>query len=349
MAYTPNFQDPRVRARCSRACAFVSAVMSSTESRSWSTRYIDRYLGSQRNSLSKWLRSQLLICTRSTWIQGHRCKEYRLNAQGLLWLRSQIGLDQDDLEQEQHAIVGQEHSRELSSGQFQYHEQSDRLWHPLQRYRRELRTRILEDEGYRHHYDIESAAITLCLQYSQQQAEPMDLWLESLEQLRSQKDLVRQRLAEDVGCDIKTAKLIITALFGGAHIAARPDGSIYQYLGYDRARLELLRTSKWIQQFRSDLQILWQSMRSEFPVRTIKTRQGYERRLPVRPSDKWRLYFRLERLVMASIREYLDRRSVRYFLIHDGWASDQEIDRSDLEQWVYADTGYRIRIDYKRS
>jgi hypothetical protein len=61
--YQPNFNDPRVLSRIKTALGFACAVMSETKSHPWSSRYIDKFFGSQRNDLSKYLRKTLLICT----------------------------------------------------------------------------------------------------------------------------------------------------------------------------------------------------------------------------------------------------------------------------------------------
>ena len=95
MSYQPNFNDPRVRDRCQRALGFLCGVMSTTKSQSWSSRYIDRYLGSQRNDLSKYLRENLLIVTDEFYRYNssqNKCKEYRLNQIGLDHLREALNL-----------------------------------------------------------------------------------------------------------------------------------------------------------------------------------------------------------------------------------------------------------------
>jgi hypothetical protein len=85
--YQPNFNNPRVVSRCKLALGFACGVMSENKSHPWSTRYIDKFFGNQRNDLSKYLRKTLLICTdeyyRYNSDDKNKCKEYRLNKEGV--------------------------------------------------------------------------------------------------------------------------------------------------------------------------------------------------------------------------------------------------------------------------
>ena len=53
--------------------------------------------------------------------------------------------------------------------------------------------------------------------------------------------------------------------------------------------------------------------------------------------------------MINQIRDYLDRTSVRYFLVHDGWYSDKEINRDELKQFVYERTGFNLNFDYEKT
>ena len=91
MTYQPNFTDPRVQRRIKRAIGFASGVISATRPQQWSTRYIDRWFGSQRNDLSRYLREQLLIVTDNHWNKDSgKCKEYLLNPAGVNFLLAQL-------------------------------------------------------------------------------------------------------------------------------------------------------------------------------------------------------------------------------------------------------------------
>ena len=76
---------------------------------------------------------------------------------------------------------------------------------------------------------------------------------------------------------------------------------------------------------------------------------GKERLLPLNARQKWNVYFELERVILNSVRTYLDDKSIRYFLMHDGWTCNREIDREELENYVRDDTGYEIKFDYLKT
>jgi hypothetical protein len=363
MTYTPNFHDPRVRARCRHAIGFVCGVMSKKKPRQWSTRYIDQYLGNQRNDLSKWLRNQLLICVDDfyKYNSGEQgiCKKYLLNQSGLAALLEALETNNIQLYPSVVEVAESQHGLELTSGDFNYNDKSNRLWHPLQRYRRNYRTQILADHGYEHHYDIECCAPTLIYQYSQQIPEviengrwlqgPMDLHLEALSRYLTDRQQVRDELAVALELPTEAVKEIINALFAGAVISRRRDSDIYEILNGDLARIEFLKQHEYIQELVKDIRCCWQYIRPVMQKRTKKTPKGTERRLPVTARQKWHLYFELERRVINAVRVYLEERSVRYFLVHDGWYSDREIDRDELRKFVYERTGFKLNFDYEKT
>ena len=370
MTYTPNFNDPRVRSRCQRAIGFVCGVMSETKSHSWSTRYIDKYFGISSNALSKYLRETLLIVTDDTYsfnIPGQRgiCKKYILNKAGLNSLRENLLITNIQLYPIVLQVAEDDHLGELNSGNFTYNDQSNRLWHPLQRYRKEIRTNILADHGYKHQYDISTCAPQLIHQYSQQiperlapegkrakikwQQGPMDLYLFALRRYLNDKEQVRSEIALQLQLPIPAVKEVINALFAGAVISENKDSDIYQILLGDIARIKWLKQDQYIQELVNDIKTCWEYIRPTMPMRTKKTSKGFDKRLAITSKQKWHLYFELERRVIDSVRTYLDLRSIKYFLIHDGWSCDREIDRDELNEFVRDQTDFDLSFDYREN
>lgn len=363
--YQPNFNDPRVRSRINRAIGFVCGVMSATKSHSWSSRYIDKYFGISSNPLSKYLRDQLLICTDDFYRYNsnqNKCKEYRLNEIGVKSLREMMGEGKKEQLYNIYPSVLQvaksDFKDELSTGNFTYSDKSNRLWHPLQRYRKQYKTRILEEHGYLHHYDIECCAPTLIHQYSQQIPEivvdgvwlqgPMDLWLFALKRYLDDRNTIRQELADQMELPVEAVKEIINALFAGAVISNNKDSDIYHILNGDRARIEYLKQNQFITELRADIKTTWEYIRPVMQKRTKKTSSGKERLLPLTSKQKWFVYFEQERRVLNSIRDYLISKNIKYFLEHDGWSCDREIDRDQLSRFVRDKTGFMIKIEHEK-
>lgn len=363
--YTPNFSDPRVRSRCLRAMGFVRGVMSEVKPRQWSTRYIDKYLGNQRNDLSKWLRNQLLICVDDFYRfncgeKKSSCKKYLLNKNGLNYLLEALKLTQLHYYPIVVEVAEQDHIEELRTGEFNYDDKSHRLWHPLQRYRRQHKRQILEAHDFRHHYDIETAAPTIIYQYSQMipevvvndkwQQGPMDEYLEHIDYYLKNKQQVREQLALGLELPQDAAKEIINAVFCGAVISLNKHHSdIYDMLLGDQARIIYLKHNQFIQNLIKDIRVCWEYIRPMMQKRTRVMPNGRERLCKITCRQRWQIYFQEERRVLDVVRDYLDMNSVKYFLEHDGWSSDRAIDLVELRDVVRDRTGYRLNFDYDTS
>jgi hypothetical protein len=363
MSYLPNWSDPRVIARCQRAMGFVCGVMSSTKSHSWSSRYIDKYLGKSNNPLSKYLRENLLIVTDDFYRYNsteNKCKEYRLNKDGLESLRDNLKTNNTLIYPSVLQVAKEDHLEELATGKFEYSDKSQRLWHPLQRYRKQYKQQILTEHGYQHQYDIECCAPTLIHQYSQMITEvidangrwqqgSMDLYLFALRIYLNEKNEIRQELANELDLPIEAAKEIINALFAGAVISQNKDSDIYQILNGDRARIEYLKQNVFIQQLKEDIKTCWEYIRPVMQKRTKTQLNGKERLCPLTSKQKWQVYFEQERRVLDVVRSYLDERDIRYFLEHDGWSCNKELDQIELRKYIRDKIGFDIKFDYMKT
>lgn len=344
MSYTPNFSDPRVVKRIKQALGFACGVMSHTKGHPWSTRYIDKYFGQGQLPLSKWLRSTLLITTKEVWSKDEgKCKEYMLNPKGVEYVKEVLGLAQTNITPIVLDVAKQSFEKELTSGQFPYKDASNRLWHPLQRYRKQHRKQTLKDYGYTHQYDIECCAPTLIYQYAVRCG--MDEYPLALNQYLKDRTAIRQQLALDADIPIEAAKEIINALFAGAVISKNDSTDIYKILNGDIARIEYLKQDPFLTELRNDIKTCWEYIIPFLPRRkNAKT----NRLLPIRSKQKWNVYFELERCVLNSVRSYLTAKSNRHFLIHDGWICEFDIDRDELIDFVRDQTGYVIKIEYEK-
>ena len=347
MSYKPNFNDPRVIDRCKLALGFACGVMSETKSHPWSSRYIDKFFGKSNNPLSSYLRKTLLICTdeyyRYNSDEKNKCKEYRLNVEGVGFLREALKTNNIQTYPSVLQVAQSDHKQELETGNFTYNDKSNRLWHPLQSYRKQYRTQILADAGYTHDYDIECAAPTLIHQYAQKCG--MDEYLFALRKYLANRTAIRAELALGIELEPKAVKEIINALFAGAVISKNTESDIYHILDGDLSRIEYLKQNEFIKELVSDIKTCWTYIRPHMQKRTREV-NGRERLLPLNSRQKWNVYFELERVVLNSVRTYLDEKSIRYFLMHDGWTCNREINREELGDYVRCSTGYDIQFEY---
>lgn len=361
MTYTPNFTDPRVQRRIKRAIGFASGVISTTKSQQWSTRYIDKWFGVQSNPLSRYLREQLLIETNSHWNkETGQCKEYVLNQSGVDCLCDAIGLNKTTTTQLYPIVLQvaqEEYQTELSTGDFEYNDQSNRLWHPLQNFKRDAKREILESAGYQFHYDIQCCAMTLIHQYSQTIPEvivenkwvqgPMDLYLFALRDYLRDRKRIRAQIAAEAEIPEDVVKRVINALLAGAKLSNNPTTEIYQMLGGDRARIEFLQQHKYLTELRADIKSCWDYIKPTLPRRSKQDKNNRERMLPISSRQKWGVYFDLERRVLNEVREFLCESNNRHFLEHDGWSCECELDIDSLTKRVHERTGFWLEFEMK--
>jgi len=376
MTYTPNLKDPRTQKRVKKAIAFTNLFLSEHKPRGWSTRYIDKYFGQNQNELSKWLRDKLLICTNIRYSKDtKKCKEYIKNNNGLNDLVDslkqiisypsvlQVGKSSKQVDtsisvlQVTKDLINEEFGTELQTKNFVYTDKSSRLWHDLQRVRKEYKQEIFTENGLNFQYDIECCAPTLIHQYSQTIPElikddkwiqgPMDLYLFALRTYLKDRKGIRYQLANEAEITYEQAKEIINALLMGAQLGHNKDSDIYKMLNGDKARIDFLKQYEYLQQLRDDIKTCWDYIKPMLPVTYITDKNNKQRKLPISNKQKAGVYFDLERKVLNSIRDYLDNTNNKYFLEHDGFVCEREINKEDMSNWVYINTGYEIQLDYK--
>lgn len=379
MNYTPNLKDPRTQKRVKKAIAFTNAFLSDTKPRGWSTRYIDKYFGQNQHELSKWLRDQLLICTNDRYSKDSGvCKEYIKNQNGLDSLIKQVILYPSvsqvnspiisvsqvsnttitSVLQVTKDLINEEFGKELKSKKFTYEDKSNRLWHDLQRVRKEYKQEIFSENGFNYQYDIECCAPTLIHQYSQTIPEiihdnkwiqgPMDLYLFALRKYLSDRKSIRTQIATEAEITYEQAKEIINALLMGAKLGHNTDSDIYKMLNGDTARIEFLKQHEYLKQLREDIKTCWEYIKPTLPMTYITDKNNKQRRLPVSTKQKAGVYFDLERQVLNTTRDYLDRTNNKYFLEHDGFVCEKEINKEELSNWVKINTGFDIKLDSKQ-
>ena len=369
MTYTPNLKDPRTQKRVKKAIAFANAFLSDTKPRDWSTRYIDKYFGQQQNDLSKWLRAKLLICTNERYTKGQKhCKKYIKNTAGQNELVSYLkdhSLYPSVLQVPQTSnlsavqitkdVINEEFGAELKSKNFTYEDKSNRLWHDLQRVRKEIKQSIFSDSGMKYNYDIQCCAPTLIHQYSQQIPEVihndkwiqghMDLYLFALRKYLKDRKEVRTELANQAEITYDQAKEIINALLMGAQLGMNYKSDIYKLLDGDKARIEFLKQHEFIKQLREDIKTCWEYIKPTLSVTYITDKNHKQRRLGIRSKQKAGVYFDLERKVLNASRDYLGRTNNKYFLEHDGFVCEKEINKEELSKWIYNNTGFVVELD----
>ena len=394
--YTPDFSDPRVIARLKKAYGFCKAFLSPSNSTPVAKVMLDRAFGQQQHDLTKWLRSTLLICTDEVYSFGlhgpskdgfmGKVKEYTYSSEGARLVKSIIKgeldkngsiagkliVSQVSGHTEEHdfdALVVSEWAHreypELKTLDFIYQDKSNRWWHPLQNVKTEYRTQLFAESGLNWNYDINACAPTLILQYAQQLG--MDEYLFAINKYLTDKDEIRQHVANVAEIPLSQAKVLINALFNSAVLGAtkhrsqfgvlckhkideinenNPDEKVnwktYRPTKDDVRRMKALQRDKFVTELREDIKKCWTAISTNMSRVKAPDKNGRLRLRPVSSTQKWNVYYMLERKVMYEVREYLIRTGNLYFLEHDGWRCKSQVDLQQLRNVVMEKTGYNV-------
>jgi hypothetical protein len=241
-------------------------------------------------------------------------------------------------------LYQREYGEELHSFSFDYLDKSHRLWHPIQNIRSEYRKPFLADNGLRHEYDLVTAAPTLI--YQQAQHMGMIDQCAEIQLLLEDRTAYRQRVADLAEVPLRTAKVLITALFCGARLGHNPDFALSHLLAGDRARIEVLKQDPGIQRLKQEIKQCWDHVRKQIPPR-YNAQTG--RRIAVSSKEKWSVYFDMERRVLDSIARYLELTDNACFLEHDGWTCCEPVDDQELCAYVRLRTGFVIGIEHRHN
>jgi len=362
MTYIPNFEDKRVQKRSRKAIGFTQALLSEDKPRQMSTRFIDKHFGMSSRPLSRYLRDLLLVCVDESYSKDNgQCKSYVMNKHGLTFLGDMISLKKGQngynntntinypsvtvLNKAALEWANEEYKQQLETKEFEYKDQSNRLFNPIQNIRSELRSDLLAQHGLSYQYDIASAAPTLLYQWYYMTPSATGEVLETLEHYIQNKNAVRAQLADEAELTPKQIKVIVNALLAGAYLSTHEDTSIFQEVGNDKSKIYFLQQHPYLTALRADIKTMWEVIRQDRPVEYYTTKTGKNRKRPFNAKAKWSIYFELERQVLNCIRTYMQSINSRVFLEHDGFTSELKIDTDDLSDYIQHHTNFVVKIE----
>ena len=347
--YKPNFNYVRVVDRCKNALVFVSQYSLDEEHEIPKTK-ITEYFGIQNGTsdLAIWLKTLLLKCNDEYFRIGSKhkrgqCKKYIIRKEGVELLKDalanvNVNVNINALYEES---ITEKYINELTSGNFTYNKLSNRYWHGLQNVKKEVRTKILNKSGYIYDYDIQCCAPTLLYQFAKQNGLTENLTV--INSYIKDRNTIRNELANDLGLTPKVAKEVINALFAGAKLTYT--GSLFELLGSKQA-VDAVKSHKTICAFVSELKVMWDAIKPKMNYKNeYITKHGEIRAKSPTCKDKWNKYFELEITIINAVRAYLSKRNVRYFLMHDGWATDKKVNINALIKHIKTETKFKIKVD----
>lgn len=347
MTYTPNFNDPRVQKRIKDAIVFCKKYLREDQPQSLGTRYIDRIFSSQRRDLGRYLRENLLICCDERYsISQGIGKKYLLNKMGLELLEKNFDCN-NIITAYCVAEVADKFQKELEIG-IEYKDSSDRLWHWLQHHKKEEKKQVFHHTGFLHNYDIVCSAPTLLYQYSQQ-ISGLVKPLTAIEYYIKHRTEQRQRLARECELDPQQVKKMLNRLFQGGQISLYTQSECYKELNGDRAKIMFLKQDKFLTELRTDISEMWRRIKPSTQLITKTDKLGRTRAVALTTKRKTGIYRELERQVLDAVIKYLNLTDNKFFTEHDGWITQEEIDRDELVDYIRLLTGFDLEIEYEKN
>jgi len=348
--YTPNFNDPRVRKKCFKALGFVYGILGKTEKECYS-RSMDRFFGQGQGNLSRYLKAQLLIPINQHYSFGQQpsqCKTYKLNSAGAKRLYNNLYPKYTFTKKRKTELVlsawEEEYEPELTSGKFEYTEKSNRYWHTLQNINSEDRKQLFSKYGYSHIYDIKACAPTLIAHlasaYAPKQTITVKRMNTTFDKFLNNTQQFRQHIASVANCDYAVAKKIINSLFAGANLGCNKDFDTLKLLGYSYDKMNALKADRELKELMSAIAKAWSLIKVGEQIELAPGKR-------MNSKQKWDVYFSYEKAIMNVITDYMDKQYVNYFIEHDGWSCNVQLDLDNLLGIARSKTGInKLEIDY---
>ena len=338
--YQPNFNNPRIKRRCTTALIWAQSLPPKRFKKS-QVEFKDIFGKNATADLHLWLKNKLLVCVDSYYnFETGVCKTYVRNQDGIEQLKQLLFGSNIP-------AIAPQLQQQLDTGSFEYTEKSDRLWNTLQFLPKREKRPLMVKNNYPYHYDIKCCAPTLIKQYAQQEAFPLGLTLSTpaIDLYIQDRTAVRQRLALEGNIPVDDIKRVINALFQGGKLSSYRDCAIYQIIN-DVSKVKWLQQDSYICQLQKDIKKCWDVIKLTLPIRTLTDKNGLVRRCAISPKEKSGVYLKLEKSVLSEIKGYMKKTGNRGLLEHDGWFCERVIDLNELICLIRSNTGYQIDFDW---
>lgn len=241
---------------------------------------------------------------------------------------------------------------ELSTGEFNYTEKQNRLYHPLQNFEKGIRSAVLVENGYFYDYDITSAMPSILVQLFLARggdASQIQTLIDYVENVK----FIRTTLAEYHQTEVANIKKLINSLFFG--VAFYMGSEVLEDIFDTPEVLLSVVNDTYLYEFKNEIivlrQFLTENFKEDFPDVKLQT---FDRKLKsgeVIQVDKWRsklfyVYVQEERKVIDFVQNYIEVvcADAKLFRIHDGFVSSKKIDLDLLKQKMKTELGYDIQF-----
>jgi hypothetical protein len=341
MNYAPNFTDPRVVTAVKRALTFVEQYTRSQQVNWFSSRELYRHFGNTSKPLGRYLKQNMLTVTDKYYnSETGVCMKYTRNDQGIQQIKEATGLV-DFLPQ-----LTPKLEQQLTTGEFEYLDKSNRSYNPLQFISKRVRGSLLANHGYTYNYDIEAAAPTLLIQKARKLNPSLELV--HLEYYTNNRSQVRKEIALECEITEPQVKEVINGVLQGGVVSCWQSSKLFQALNFNYNSVKNLQNNEKFKGISKDIGQMWLTLKQDFPVRYLIDKNGKSRRQRLSARQKSELYRLLEEEVGVITRRYLKKIKVKCLWMHDGWCCDKFVVPSDVELEVKRATGYSVKLEWNK-
>lgn len=160
---------------------------------------------------------------------------------------------------------------------------------------------------------------------------------------------IRRQLADEIGVSIDQVKTVLTALVNGASVR-NPRAHLYQEMGPSLSRA--FSRNEFIKRFVEDIKSCWQCInayddRRDVQIKFKKDGSFFLQKARLSSYQKSKIYFELEQKIIDSVASYILSHGVGIFKIHDGWVTNNLLEKHELKKHIKYTTGFDVEIKFK--
>lgn len=229
--------------------------------------------------------------------------------------------------------------------QFDYKDKSYRLWNELQNLASDDKQEVF-GEPLPFDYDVSTSLISHMIgdvQKMDQKFDPKEFHL--VIEYRDNKKEIREGVAKLLNLSMDSVKELFSYINNNGVISTSPFMSLIKIVGNDKSKVEIIKKNEFFRRYRRQVKMLWSRWIIMNNIR-VWFRDDKER-IHIQNKKRYTLYFFNERKLLDVIKSYLDSKGLIYFLEHDGFRSNKEVDLNELHNHIRENLNVEIRLEQK--
>ena len=244
------------------------------------------------------------------------------------------------------AYYKKKYAKELAGEkQFNYNDKSYRLWNELQNLASDDKQEVFGDT-LPFDYDVSTSLISHMLGDVQKMDKKFDPTEYNLViEYRDSKTEIREGVGKLLDLPADKVKELFSYINNNGVISTSPFMSLIKIVGNDKSKVEIIKKNKFFRKYRLQIKSLW---RRWITMNNLRVWFGSDKdRIHIQNKKRYTLYFFNERKLLDVIKSYLDSKGFIYFLEHDGFRSNKEVDVEELHAFIKSNLQVEIKLEEK--